>query len=538
MSDKTNPIDSYIPTPGVVDDEGLLVGWSLEHENKNKKSKPVGFVYDSKQKDLPETLKPILHKGPGHLMTIASTGAGKGVGCIIPALLRHKGPVVVIDPKGENYAVTARARREMGQQVVLLDPFQVAGESESDCLNPLDLILKFEGGEIEQCKMLAEMIVKPNKSNIDPFWDSRAKQFITALILYIAESSPPALQNLTELRYLLNQTKNEFETVIKLMAKSKMPECRLAAKSIASTEPKVLASILSTAQYHTDFMAGSLISAATARTSFDLEDVILGKPLSIYIVIPPDKIDTSSQLIRLWIGTLFNLIMMRSHAPEERTLFILDEAAQLGHMSLLTKAITLLRGYGLQTWSFWQDLSQLSTLYPNWETLYNNCRIHQNFGITNAKISKEVSQLTDYPFHREILKLDNDEMLLQVAGDEVVIAQRPNYLTDSLFKGQIDVNPFHTKDDDEDLTPQKIQRRYKRRMTRKISNISETEDLIQQLKDAIKSANDAAEEAREAKRKLEKLWENQKSKDTSTSLNLIKNKPKEESEEGEPWTNL
>ncbi len=36
-------------------------------------------------------------------MTIASTGAGKGVGCITPALLRHKGPVVVIDPKGEMY---------------------------------------------------------------------------------------------------------------------------------------------------------------------------------------------------------------------------------------------------------------------------------------------------------------------------------------------------------------------------------------------------------------------------------------------------
>lgn len=363
MNDKTNPIDSYIPTPETISEEGLLVGWSLEHEKKNNKSKPIGFVTDSKKKESPETLKPILHKGPGHLMTIASTGAGKGVGCIIPALLRHKGPVVVIDPKGENYAVTARTRREMGQKVILLDPFQVTGESETDQLNPLDIILKFEGGEIEQSKMLAEMIIVPSQHRtVDPFWDKRAEQFITALLLDISANAPPALQNLTELRYLLNQSRSDFETTVKIMAKSKIPECKMVAQAITGTEPKVLASIISTAQYHTDFMAGSLITAATSRTTFDIEDVILGKPLSIYIVIPPDKIDTSSQLIRLWVGTLLNLIMMRSHTPEDRTLFILYEAAQLGHMSLLTKSITLLRGYGLQTWSFWQDLSQLSTL--------------------------------------------------------------------------------------------------------------------------------------------------------------------------------
>jgi len=528
MSDKTNPIDSYIPTPEKIDEEGLLVGWSLEHEKKNNKSNPVGFLTDSKKS--PKALKPILHKGPGHLMTIASTGAGKGVGCIIPALLRHKGPVVVIDPKGENYAVTARARREMGQQVVLLDPFQVTGESETDQLNPLDMILKFEGGEIEQSKMLAEMIVVPRHYSADPFWDKRAEQFITALLLYLAEMSPSALQNLTELRYLLNQTRKDFEFTVKDMAKSKIPECKMIAQAIGGTEPKVLASIISTAQYHTDFMAGGLISAATSRSTFDLEDVILGKPLSIYIVIPPDKIDTSSQLIRLWIGSLFNLVMMRSNAPEDRTLFILDEAAQLGHMSLLTKSITLLRGYGLQTWSFWQDLSQLSTLYPNWETLYNNCRIHQDFGITNAWFAKQVALITDYPFHEEILKLDKDEMLLQVAGDEVVIAQRPNYLTDAVFNGQTDPNPFHTKEDDDDLNPQQAQRRYKRRKKRGISTLTEMEELKQQLKKAIIDARNAAKDANEAKQELENITrENKKKGDEKVTS---------ESESGEPWESI
>jgi type IV secretion system protein VirD4 len=522
-----NKTENYIPTPDEIDTDGLLVGWSLEHEKKIKKKAGPGFINDQQAIDIPEALSPILHKGPGHLMTIASTGAGKGVGCIIPALLRHDGPVVVIDPKGENYAVTARARREMGQQVILLDPFQVTGETKTDRLNPLDLILKFEGAEIEQCKMIADMIVIKNPNNKDPFWDKRAEQFITGLLLYILEQSPLALQNLTELRYLLNQTTKNLEITVKEMGKSSISEVKLLARAIAGTEPKVLASILSTAQYHTDFIAGDLFAQATSSTTFDLEDIIKGSPLSIYIVIPPDKIDTSAQLIRLWLGTLLTLIMMRHSAPQKRTLFILDEAAQLGHMTLLTKAITLLRGYGLQTWSFWQDLSQLSSLYPNWETLYNNCRVHQDFGITNARFARQVASITDYPYYREILKLDNDEMLLQIAGDETVIAQRPNYLTDALFTGMTDPNPYHCQDDDDELKPRHAQRRYKRRKKRDFSKISEISDLHQELKTAIAEAKQAMKEAREVKQRLEKGADGAYSKTPEELLKILKKQEEE-----------
>src|SRR3546814_14619691 len=56
--------------------------------------------------------------------------------------------------------------------------------------------------------------------------------------------------------------------------------------------------------------------------------------------------------------------MRRRARPEASTLFVLDEAAQLGTFNELRQAVTLLRGYGLQTWSFWQDASQLSIPNP------------------------------------------------------------------------------------------------------------------------------------------------------------------------------
>lgn len=110
---------------------GLLLGW--------KKQAPR----------LPR--QPVLDDGhEGHLITIAPTGAGKGVSCIIPALLTWQGPAVVIDPRGENYAVTGAYREAMGQKVHVLDPFDVTNASMKGRLNPLDLIPPFH--KLELCQ--------------------------------------------------------------------------------------------------------------------------------------------------------------------------------------------------------------------------------------------------------------------------------------------------------------------------------------------------------------------------------------------------
>lgn len=54
--------------------------------------------------------KLLRYDGPAHLLTMAPTRSGKGVGTIIPNLLTLDRSVVCIDPKGENARVTARAR--------------------------------------------------------------------------------------------------------------------------------------------------------------------------------------------------------------------------------------------------------------------------------------------------------------------------------------------------------------------------------------------------------------------------------------------
>jgi len=103
---------------------------------------------------------------------------------------------------------------------------------------------------------------------------------------------------------------------------------------------------------------------------------------------------TVRALLRLWVGTLLTAVTSRKVIPQTRTLFVLDEAAQLGSLGALKQAITLLRGYGLQVWTFWQDLSQLKTLYANdWQTMLNNSGVLQVFGLNNHLMAKEWAEV-------------------------------------------------------------------------------------------------------------------------------------------------
>lgn len=453
------------PPPGLPD-EGILVGYSLEHEHRTA---PIGFRYAPRPSvgvDRDEYLEPILHTGGGHLLTVAPTGSGKGVSCIIPTLLRFPGPVIVIDPKGENYAVTADRRRALGQEVILLDPMGITGSEDVSSLNPLDLVDPRHPVGIDDAAMLASLLTG-GLEKLDPrnlFWYQRGEQLATGLIQHIALSRGPGARNLSELRELLTMPAEAFMEMAKEeMLESHDPNVRSVAGMLTNPAVEMVGSIMGMAQNSLEFLRGDLVRRSTDTSSFDLDAVTRGEPLSIYLVIPPDKLESHRNLLRVWIGSLMAALMRRRASPPHRTLFILDEAAQLGSLDQLRQAVTLMRGYGLQTWSFWQDLSQLQNLYPaDWETMYNNCQVHQSFGFTNLKSARAAADIAGFYDALEVLRLDADEMILSIAGDEAVIARKPNYLSDPAFDELYAENPFYRAATEPVPEPRRPQRRYTR----------------------------------------------------------------------------
>ena len=135
-------------------------------------------------------------RGDGHLITIAPTRSGKGVGVVIPNLLSYPGSVIVIDPKGENYAVTADFRKkEFGQTIMCLDPFGVTKNfgmtgidpvAGAGVLNPFDILDKNSPDIFDDAGALAEAMVIRVKDQKEPHWDDKATSVVKTFLLAVA----------------------------------------------------------------------------------------------------------------------------------------------------------------------------------------------------------------------------------------------------------------------------------------------------------------------------------------------------------------
>jgi type IV secretion system protein VirD4 len=293
--------------------------------------------------------------------------------------------------------------------------------------------------------MLAELLSTGNQGTKEPFWDLSARGLLSGLITHIATMYPKGDRHLNSVRKLLMNKELE-KSLVEILENFDGQMNSMAKDEIAAflnmpplgTRPSVLASAVSYIK--------ALMSLAVARTltnsSFSLNDVVTGKPLSIYIIIPPDKLKSHQGLIRLWIGTLFKAFTSRRHISELPTLLMLDECAQLGNFSYLETLITLCRGYGVKVWSFWQDLAQIRQLYPqSWATIINNCAILQFFGAKNFKMSQELSELVGV-LAKDIRNLPQNEQII-VNNGVPLQAQRFDYLNHIQFKNRFDANPFH-----------------------------------------------------------------------------------------------
>ncbi|MEM9701045.1 MAG: type IV secretory system conjugative DNA transfer family protein [Planctomycetota bacterium] len=489
----------------------------------------VGFHAGRGEADA-ETGGPIVSVGDAHLATFAPTGAGKGVSCVIPALLTHPGSVVAFDPKGELFRVTARRRREMGQEVVVLNPFGVlaggASREEKSCgkgrsgatekptttkgdstrgrkkvpptladeqfgrLNPLDM-LTLPGADVEtDARGLAASLAAGMRGMKDPFWDESGIGVVSGLIAHAATQSDPALRtlswvherlhcddvayNLATLLDSCGKTMNQFAyreiaaflqhadaqtrpgvqataaSYLKCLAGGRVPESLGGPRFEEPTGEEK-----SESKSETKSAKGKTKSAKRppvqkppyppGSSSFDLAEFAAGRPTTIYLVIPPPKLDSHRGLLRLWVATLLEAVMSRETGLAVPTLFLLDEAAQLGQFPPLERAVTLCRGYGARVWTFWQDLTQLKACYPTtWPGLLNNSGVKQAFGVRGAFAARGWAEVLDTPI-ATLRDLGADEQLLVLPDGVERRSARLDYRTDPQFAGLFDPNPRHAK---------------------------------------------------------------------------------------------
>ena len=423
--------------------------------------------------------------GEGHLLTVAPTRSGKGVSCVIPNLLDHPGSVLVTDPKGENFAVTSAWRKAQGHKVLALDPFGVAGRigDFAAAYNPVDLVDIKSPDAIDDARMLADMLVLPEgKEGEQAFWNEEARALLTGLIMFAAAKEKPADRSLTHVRAMLTQAPESFNATLTDMSKSEEAKgliARAAARLLQKAD-RERSGVISTAQSHTHFLDSPRMGTVLHRSTFDFSELKTART-SVYLILPPDRIDGYARWLRLMIACGLLAITRTRGQPAERILFLLDEFAHLRRMHPVQRDIGLAGGYGVRFWLVLQDLSQLRSTYGDiWPTFLANVDVVQAFGTSDWETAEYLSKMTGDAtvtvatqkrstsvshgrgtnrqrgtgstiaqtgrrllFPDEIRRLPRDQQLVFVKGTAPLLTERVNYLVDKRLATRAAANPLY-----------------------------------------------------------------------------------------------
>ena len=413
------------------------------------------------------------YNGSAHLITIAPTRSGKGVGTIIPNLLNANRSIVCIDPKGENALVTMRAREAFGP-VHCLDPFGISGQT-SARYNPLDRLDAKSLDLAEDAMTLADALVF-DEAETEAHWNEEAKALISGIILYVICHDDAAHRNLSSVRDYLTLGADDFTALLTLMQASDRAGGLIAraANRYLSKSHREAAGVLSGAQRHTHFLDSSRIAAVVGGSDFafsELKDSVA----TVFLILPPDRLDTYSRWLRLLVAQSINEMARSSAKPKRPVLFLLDEFSALGRLQPIERAMGLMAGYGLQLWPILQDIHQLRSLYGTRAgTFLSNAGVLQAFGVndydTADMLSKTMGRETityetggqsqkdvmvkdperslsktqhlatrNLMDPNEIMKLAPDTLLLMRVGESPLIVRKLRYYADKEFSGMFDM---------------------------------------------------------------------------------------------------
>ena len=363
-------------------------------------------------------------RGEGHVITIAPTRSGKGIGLILPNLLNWNGSVVTFDPKGENYTLTSPYRRTaLGQRIWCFDPYQETNAPRSsrfatlarikrlyDCLGTINDATA--GDLMAEAARIAEAIVIRPKDEKEPFFNTAAQAMIKAAIIltcyrFEAYQCPP----ISKIRDLLldpkemASLKSEIEDKLSRGNTREMTKYNLLLKSMDEYEAYAdNRDVRATVAMQTEFLEDNGVAAMLDADNFGRASDIIFDPQerlrqnddSAYIVIPPRHLTRQMRTVRLILSGMLDETMRRKPIPQgdnSRILFLLDEVGQFGTLDPLRKAVTLGAAYGTILWMFWQDIAQLKNVYPeDWESFMSNSCVQQFFGCNDMRTAEMVSK--------------------------------------------------------------------------------------------------------------------------------------------------
>jgi type IV secretion system protein VirD4 len=416
-----------------------------------------------------------------HLCTIGPTRSGKGASVIVQALLQVPHSVVVIDPKGQNAALTARHRRAMGQDVYVVNPFGLHTGAPwrlpRHRFNPLGSLDINDPNVVAEARALAQALIITQGR--EPYFDDTARDLVATLMLYLASTlgSRATLGHLRKMVTDISARGDGAANLLTAIGRSPYPFINQPIGRFKDAEARDISSAVNTAITQTGFLDDGMLTDPARRGTLTASDFDLAqlkrKPTTVYIVLPGRYMDSYARLLRLLITAAIDRITATPGGHP--VLMILDEFARMENLPAVANAFGFAAGFNLQLWPFLQDLPQLGLVYGKQAmSILANCGLVQFFtpteletaeylqrrgGTTTGETrsrsysgvvwkgaqseSRSESRMPLLP-NEATMSLEQEKSLVFFAGrhDPLIVGRQP-YWTIPRLNGMFDPDPFH-----------------------------------------------------------------------------------------------
>ncbi len=398
-------------------------------------------------------------KSENHVGVIAATRLGKTTSYVIPSILsfakqKKKRRMLISDPKGELYKITADFLRKEGYNVKLLNfrDFQHSEywnpltpifrlyqkintiEDEVDVVqteiglrnifkgvifnkqkeldlaieNEKKLIMEQVGEEIDN---IVAMIISIDKLS-DPYWEESARILLASILWGMLEDSNPSTPNtvITEETFSfstalsimdgledldISYNKNGF---FKSRSKDSKAYC-LAKNCILDNSQNTRRNIICTFNTKMAIYKSSAIRLITSCNSFEMSELIdEDKPVAIFIAYK-DELKTHYQIISFFVQNAYTFLIQYANQKSSGKLdtpfyFILDEFGNFPKIKDFETVVSACAGRNIWFILILQSYAQLNNVYGenNAKIIKDNLNIHIFIGSNNPDTLNEFSK--------------------------------------------------------------------------------------------------------------------------------------------------
>jgi type IV secretion system protein VirD4 len=340
------------------------------------------------------------HDGPEHVLAVAPTRSGKGVGLVVPTLLTWPGSTVIHDIKGENWQLTAGWRSQFSH-CLLLDPTSPL----SARFNPL-LEVRKGFHEVRDVHNLADILIDPEGAR--PWrdhWEKSAHSLLTGAILHVLYAEEE--KTLSRVAAFLSDPARSIRRTMWVMLTTNHlgtesnpkvhPTVASAARELLNKTDNERSGVVSTAVTLLGLYRDPIVARMTSCSDWRIADLLgANRPVSLYLVVPPSDISRTRPLVRLILNQVGRRLTERYDAQHadahiRQLLLMLDEFPALGRLDFFESALAYLAAYGVRAFLVAQSLHQIDKAYGANHAILDNCHVRVAFTPNDERTAKRLS---------------------------------------------------------------------------------------------------------------------------------------------------